>query len=267
MMESAWVAWIHATGVFNTVHAASLISMLFLYICSLWLTHLVTPSEIEYPYQPLNSGACLRLFVKDQAMLWGDTQASISLAVTTLFWGLGGVIQLLILQWAQLKLQVSVDQAAYLQASTGMGVILGAWLAGRFIPLHQANRVLFIGVVLGAALPILNWIESTDSAWVAMVAVGLLGGLFVVPMNAMLQHRGVQLLTAGRSIAVQNFNENTSVFIQVGCYSILLYCQLELDTIILIFSTVTALAMLSVSLYHWRVCKSANRHFLSSADQ
>lgn len=259
MLESAWVVSVQATEAFDTVHAASLLAMLLIYAASLGLTKWVTPSEIDYPHQPLKGMACLRLFFQDQATLWRDTQARVSLSVTTLFWGLGGVIQLLVLQWAQLRLQIAVDQAAYLQASTGLGVIVGAWLAGRFVPLHQASRVLGIGVLLGIALPALNWIDSQDGAWVAMVSVGLLGGLFVVPMNAMLQHRGVQLLTAGRSIAVQNFNENSSVFIQVGCYSLLLYSQIELDSIIIFFGLVTALAMLSVIYYHWRTVKSAER--------
>lgn len=268
VMETAWIAWIQEAGRFDTMHAASLLGMLLLYLCSVLLTHCVNHSEVDYPHQPLKVSACLRLFFDDQAMLWRDRQARISLSVTTLFWGLGGVIQLLVLQWAQQKLKVAVDQAAYLQASTGLGVIFGAWLAGRYIPLHQATRVLAVGVLLGMALPALNWIDSHQVAVFAMLTVGILGGLFVVPMNALLQHRGVQLLTAGRSIAVQNFNENSSVFIQVGIYSLLIYCQLELENILLLFGAVTALLMLSVViLYNWQLSSSTKGDRLRRADR
>jgi MFS transporter, LPLT family, lysophospholipid transporter len=116
--------------------------------------------------------------------------------------------------------------------------------------------VLGLGILLGAALPALNWIDSLDSAVIVMVIVGVMGGLFVVPMNALLQHRGVQLLTAGRSIAVQNFNENSSVFLQVGLYSLLLYGQLSLDKILIFFGAIVALLMLAVILHHWHLGRS-----------
>lgn len=262
MLQSDWVEWVRDEGPFASVHAASLLAMLLLYLCSVMLTRWVAHSEIEYPHQPLNGAASLRLFLQDQAKLWGDAQARISLSVTTLFWGLGAVMQLLILQWAQQKLTVTVDQAAYLQATTGLGVIIGAWIAGRFIPLQHATRVLVLGILLGAALPALNWIDFLDGAVIAMVVVGILGGLFVVPMNALLQHRGVQLLTAGRSIAVQNFNENSSVLLQVGLYSLLLYGQLSLDTILFFFGAIVALLMLLVILHHWRLGRSTVKQHL-----
>jgi len=43
-----------------------------------------------------------------------------------------------------------------------------------------------------------------------------------VPMNALLQHRGLKIMPPGRSIAVQGFNENLSVLVMLGLYSLLL---------------------------------------------
>jgi hypothetical protein len=153
--------------------------------------------------------------------------------VTTLFWGVGATLQLLVLSWAQEKLLLNLSQAAYLQAATAVGVIVGAALAARWVALHQATRVLGLGLAMGALLPLMLWVTQWQTAVLLTALLGMVGGFFVVPMNALLQHRGVVLLSAGRSIAIQNVNENTSILAMMAAYSGLLYFHAKVEELIL----------------------------------
>jgi MFS family permease len=184
-------------------------------VISLWIRgrHIIYPRLLAHPL------ALLRQTAQHQLRMWSDTEAGMSLGVTTLFWGVSATMQLLVLQWSQTHLGMSLDRAAYLQGAVAVGVVAGAFLAARWVSLEGAWRVLPMGLVLGLALPCMNWVHHPGVALILMVLVGACGGFFVVPMNALLQHRGCQLLTAGQSIAIQNFNENLSVMAMMLAYS------------------------------------------------
>ena len=85
-----------------------------------------------------------------------------------------------------------------------------------------------------------------QTAALLTAAIGVVGGFFVVPMNALLQHRGVTLLSAGRSIAVQNMNENASILLMMAGYSLMLYVQAELSVLVTVFSVAVTLGMSTV---------------------
>ncbi len=189
-------------------------------------------------------------FWVDQKAMWSDPMGQVSLAVTTLFWGVGATMQLLVLLWCQQVLGLGLDQGAYLQACTAAGVVVGAWMAGRWVPLHRATRVLGLGVLLGLMLPLMNLVTTWPMALCMMLLVGAISGLFVVPMNALLQHRGITLLTAGRSVAVQNLNENASVVLMMAVYSGLLYLECPFATITWVLGGLIALCMALVCARH-----------------
>jgi MFS transporter, LPLT family, lysophospholipid transporter len=170
----------------------------------------------------------LRQFRRAQQALWRDAEGSLSLAATTLFWGAGATLQFAVLLWATERLGLPLDQAAMLQAVVALGVIAGAAAAGHWVPLARAQRVLPCGVALGLLVPVVAWTASVALAVPLLVLVGALAGLLVVPMNALLQHRGLALLSAGRSIAVQNFNENASVLVALAVYAGLLALDVPL---------------------------------------
>jgi hypothetical protein len=136
-----------------------------------------------------------------------------------------------------------LDRAAYLQAVVAVGIVAGAAVAGSRVGLARATSVLPLGIVMGAAVPLVAWV---DQWWVAvplLIVVGALGGALVVPLNALLQHRGHVLLTAGRSIAVQNFNENLSVLVMLGVFSGLLAAQADIRAIMALLGALVALVM------------------------
>ena len=196
----------------------ALLVVLLLYLLAAILNLGIPDSGCRYPPAPpwrhqVND------FVRANQRLWRDPLGQVSLATTTLFWGVGACLQFVVIRWADERLGLGLSQAAYLQGLSALGVMAGAALAGRCIPLKAADRVLWLGVLLGAALPLLLAVQGVVGAVAVLSLIGLLGGLFVVPMNALLQHRGSQLLSAGRSIAVQNFNENASVLLVLALYA------------------------------------------------
>ena len=177
--------------------------------------------------------ALLKDFFRCNRVLWRDREGRVSLGVTSLFWGAGMVLQVLLLTWAQAVLGLGLDGAAALQGIFALGVALGAVIAGRAVPLVRSLSVMPLGIVLGMALCAMALVRSVPVAAAMLLAIGLLAGVFVVPMNAVLQHRGHRLMRPGQSIAVQNFNENVAILALTGSYAVALHVRLGLDTVLL----------------------------------
>ena len=238
LVSSAWLqlTWVQAWSSFQgleSVYAASLATLLVCYGLAAVLNLFIQGSGRVYAPMPWQLTVLLSGFWQDLKSLWRDPLGSISLSVTTLFWGVGACLQLIVLSWAQESLLLSLSQAAYLQAATAVGVMAGAALAARWVALHQATRVLGLGLAMGALLPIMLWVTQWQTAVLLTALLGMVGGFFVVPMNALLQHRGVVLLSAGRSIAIQNVNENASILAMMAAYSGLLYFHAKVEDLIL----------------------------------
>ncbi len=197
--------------------------------------------------------ALWRNFWRAQARLWGDREGALSMAVTTLFWGSAAVLQFAVLHWAVQSLTLSLDRAAYLQGVVALGIVAGAVAAGRHVALAHAVRVLPLGVLMGLLVPGLAWLHDWRLALPLLAAVGFLGGAMVVPLNALLQHRGQQLLTAGRSIAVQNFNENLSVLVMLGGYAALLAAQWDIRWVMALLGGLVAAATAALAVRHARL--------------
>jgi MFS family permease len=210
---------------------AATILLLAGYALAALLNRGIPDSGVRYRRAHRAPRALWRSFWRAQRRLWNDTEGALSMSVTTLFWGAAAVLQFAVLRWAVDRLGLPLDRAAYLQAMVAVGIVAGAALAGRHVTLARAARVLPLGVVMGVAVPMVAWVESWLVALPMLVAVGALGGALVVPLNALLQHRGHQLLTAGRSIAVQNFNENLSMLLMLAAFSGLLALEIDIRAI------------------------------------
>jgi len=183
-------------------------------------------------------------------LLWRDPLGQVSLAVTTLFWGVGATLRLLIIAWAALNLKYGLDQATQLTAATALGIAIGSILAGKFVRLQNAVSVLPAGIILGFVPIALIWVESLFPALLLLLLAGALAGYFVVPMNALLQHRGHLLMGAGHSIAQQNFNENISILVLTGAYALMMRADWHIHTIIWIFGLFISSVMTMIWLRH-----------------
>jgi len=183
-------------------------------------------------------------------LLWRDKLGQISLATTTLFWGAGATLQFVVLKWAETSLGMHLSRASILQAVVAIGVAFGAGAAARWVPLTNSVNVLPVGVAMGVVVIGMNFVHSVALAIPLMIVIGAFAGFFVVPMNALLQHRGHILMGAGHSIAVQNFNENVSILVMLAFYSLLLRLDLSIYIIITIFGLLVSLLMLLVRRHH-----------------
>jgi len=228
---------------------ASLAAVWLVYALAALLQIGVPDSGARYPGTSIRPMDLVRDFAAANRRLWRDTQGGLSLAVTTLFWGVGATLQFAVLRWAVERLGLGLDRAAYLQAMVAVGVVAGAAAAGRFVPLGQAWRVLPAGILMGGLIVAMAPLERVGPALPLLALAGIVGGILVVPMNALLQHRGHVLLTAGRSIAVQGFNENLSILLMLGSYASLLALQVPLVPLMMGFGGLIAAAM---ALLIWR---------------
>ena len=194
----------------------------------------------------------IREFVHCSTLLWRDKLGQISLATTTLFWGAGATLQFIVIDWAARALGFTLSQASMLQGVVAVGIAAGAILAARIVSLRGAANVLPIGMVMGGVVVSMIFVKSLALAIVLMILIGGCAGFFVVPMNALLQHRGHVLMGAGHSIAVQNFNENVGILAMVGLYAVMLQSGMSISTAILLFAAFVSGTMGLVVLRHRR---------------
>jgi hypothetical protein len=201
-------------------------------------------------HQERNPAKLIADFANCSATLWRDKLGQISLAVTTLFWGAGATLQFIVLKWAERSLGLPLDKATNLIGVVAIGVALGAVMAARMIPLRKSLSVIPMGIIMGLVVTSMVFVKSVTIAYPLLALIGFLSGFFVVPMNALLQHRGHVLMSAGHSIAVQNFNENLSILVMLAAYAIMITLNLDLDIIIVIFGLSVAGIMLLIQRRH-----------------
>lgn len=256
----------HLLGVHNAAQAAIAV-MILVYAAAAAVNLLIPDTGARYPKQDFRPVHTLVNFGKSCAQLWKDKLGQISLSVTTLFWGAGATLQFLVLAWADTALGLDLSKAAILQGVVAIGIAIGAVLAATFVCLRKSIDVLPIGVAMGFSVAIMSFFQGSwipggfdfigihfsyavIVACIMLVVVGMMAGFFVVPMNALLQHRGHVLMSAGRSIAVQNFNENSSILVMLALYSLLIKAGLGTVTIMVLFGSFVGCSMLAVILKH-----------------
>jgi len=232
-------------AVASTPAEAAIIVIAFVYLIAALCNLAIPDTHVRYPAQQKNPIKLVLTFRGYVRILWRDKLGQISLAVTTLFWGAGATLQLIVIEWGRSHLGYRLDQASVLMGISAVGTVIGSILAGR-IPLRRAIHVLPLGAAMGLVVMMMPLVEARWSVYTLLLLVGGLAGFFVVPMNALLQHRGHVLLSAGHSIAVQNFNEQLNILAMVAAYTLMLALALPINTIIVIFGSLVTVLMLLV---------------------
>ena len=174
----------------------------------------------------------------------------ISLAVTTLFWGAGATLQFIVLKWAEVAMNYPLNQAAQLQGVVAVGIAVGAVMAARWISLKQSVKVIPLGIAMGIVVMAMILVKELWIAIILLMLIGGLAGFFVVPMNALLQHRGYILMGAGHSIAVQNFNENLSILAMLSLYALLILFEVDIYSVIAAFGLFVSVMMALIRKWH-----------------
>ncbi len=227
------------TGVDTTTEAA-LSVVVFVYILAALFNMRIPDTGAVYAHQERNPAKLIADFANCSALLWKDKLGQISLAVTTLFWGAGATLQFIVLKWAERSLNMPLDKATALIAVVALGVAVGAAASAKIIPLKKSLTVIPLGIIMGVVVICMTMVHSVVLAYPLLALIGVLSGFFVVPMNALLQHRGHVLMSAGHSIAVQNFNENLSILTMLALYALMITLKVDLNIIIVMFGSSVA---------------------------
>ncbi|GAC1425403.1 MAG: lysophospholipid transporter LplT [Burkholderiaceae bacterium] len=224
--------------------ATALIAVL--YVLAVACSALIPATPASNPYALARPPVLMRQFHEAMRHLWNDAQAQVSLAVTSLFWAVSATLQFLVLRWAEEVLHLQLSQAALLQIAVAGGMICGAIAAARSIPLQKALNVLPLGLAMAGTVSLLLFIKTLILGVALLFITGLLSGLFLVPMNALLQHRGHTLMHPGQSIAVQNFSENLASLLLLTSYGILVIVHAGVLPTIAGFGAFVGIAMLFI---------------------
>jgi len=236
------------TGV-DTPPQAAIAVIMACYAIAALINWYIPDTGVERRVASKNPLDLIRDFGHSCSLLWRDKLGQISLATTTLFWGAGATLQFIVIDWAATHLCYNLTRASYMQGIVAFGIAIGAGLAAWFVSLTNAVRVLPLGVAMGVTVISMVYINTAFWAIVVMTIIGVVAGLFVVPMNAVLQHRGHVLMGAGHSIAVQNFNENLGVIVMLTLYALIVHFGMTTNTAIILFGLFVAGTM---ALVMWR---------------
>ena len=241
------------TGI-DTPPEAAISVLIFIYALAAWFNLRIPHTGVEMRPVPSNPLELVPDFWTCNSRLWRDKLGQISLATTTLFWGVSGNLRYIILAWSAAALGYSTTQASSLSGVVALGTAVGAIMASMRMRLERATTVMPLGITMGLLVIAMNFITNVWVAAPFLILLGALGGYLVVPMNALLQHRGHNLMGAGRSIAVQNFNEQSCILGLGAFYSLSAGLGLSAFGAITAFGVVVAGVMWLIQRWHARNC-------------
>jgi LPLT family lysophospholipid transporter-like MFS transporter len=206
-----------------------------LYMAAAFFNYFIPKLPIEQKLQSKSLFYMMKDFWHAFITLWKDPLGQVSLAVTTLFWGAGATLRLVVLAWAAIALQFDIKEATQLVATVAIGIAVGSIIASKYIKLEESTKVLPAGILMGFMVILMAFLTDWQHAAILLFLIGALSGFFVVPLNALLQHRGHHLIGAGHSIAVQNFNEHIGILFMLGLYLLMVKAEVAITSIVIAF--------------------------------
>ncbi|AID25795.1 lysophospholipid transporter LplT [Salmonella bongori] len=173
------------------------------------------------PGQSWHLAAMTRSFFCACVVLWRNGETRFSLVGTGLFWGAGVTLRFLLVLWVPVALGIT-DNATptYLNAMVAVGIVVGAGAAAKLVTLDTVSRCMPAGILIGVVVAVFSLQHALLPAYALLLLIGMSGGFFVVPLNALLQERGKKSVGAGNAIAVQNLGENSAMLLMLGLYSL-----------------------------------------------
>ena len=214
------------------------------YVLAAMVNAFIPRLPVEHVLGSVGLGKLVRNFFSSLKTLYVDRDARFSLIGNSLFWGSGSTLRFLLVAWVPVALLITDNKTpANLSGAVAIGIAAGAVLAARFVTLSTVNRVLPAGVILGALVMAMSQLTNLYLTIAVLIAIGACGGMFVVPLNALLQERGHMSVGAGHAIAVQNFSENIAMLVLVGVYMLILYLGVPAIHSALAFGTLIFISM------------------------
>ena len=254
-VEGSTVAAIILGAIFGGVIAVydvdlAIIAISILYVIAAIFNKYMPNVPINHKLKRNDPWSLIKDFLSSYKKLWRDPLGQLSLTITTLFWGAGATLRLVIIGWAAYALGYGLDKSTTLSATVALGVAIGAIIAAFFIRMKDSTKILPVGIIMGGLVCSMFFVTTWESAAIILTLVGIFSGLLIVPLNALLQHRGHLLIGAGHSIAVQNFNENLGILILSGAYTLMVKSNIPINGIMFIFGFFVLLSMTVASLFY-----------------
>ncbi|MCX7084961.1 MAG: lysophospholipid transporter LplT [Methylococcales bacterium] len=230
-------------GGIDTAPEFAIFVILILYFVAAVLNSYIPNLPIEHSLSRPSVKTLVLDFWQSFLVLWKDPAGQMSLAVTSLFWGSGTCLRFIILTWAAVALNFDLEQATQLTSVVAVGLAIGSFFAAKLVPLEHVVRVLPLGILMGLVVISMVFVTDWRVAILLLLTVGSLAGGFLIPMNALLQHRGHQLMGSGHSIAVQNLNENVAILMMLGIYASMIKLGFSINHIVIFFGIFISLTM------------------------
>ncbi|MDC0126897.1 lysophospholipid transporter LplT [Methylophilaceae bacterium] len=254
-VEGSTVAAIILGAIFGGVIAVydvdlAIIAISILYVIAAIFNKYMPNVPINHKLKRNDPWSLIKDFLSSYKKLWRDPLGQLSLTITTLFWGAGATLRLVIIGWSAYALGYGLDKSTTLSATVALGVAIGAIIAAFFIRMKDSTKILPVGIIMGGLVCSMFFVTTWESAAIILTLVGIFSGLLIVPLNALLQHRGHLLIGAGHSIAVQNFNENLGILILSGAYTLMVKSNIPINGIMFIFGFFVLLSMTVASLFY-----------------
>ena len=254
-VEGSTVAAIILGAIFGGVIAVydvdlAIITISILYVIAAIFNKYMPNVPINHKLKRNDPWSLIKDFLSSYKKLWRDPLGQLSLTITTLFWGAGATLRLVIIGWSAYALGYGLDKSTTLSATVALGVAIGAIIAAFFIRMKDSTKILPVGIIMGGLVCSMFFVTTWESAAIILTLVGIFSGLLIVPLNALLQHRGHLLIGAGHSIAVQNFNENLGILILSGAYTLMVKSNIPINGIMFIFGFFVLLSMTVASLFY-----------------
>ena len=228
-----------ALGACALVYAGAVVANLF-----------ITRLPAARPGQSWRFNAMTASFFSATTSLWRNRETRFSLVGTSMFWGAGVTLRFLLVLWVPVALGI-VDNATptYLNAMVAVGIVVGAGAAAKLVTLETVSRCMPAGILIGIVVAVFSLQHALLPAYALLLLIGVFGGFFVVPLNALLQERGKQTVGAGNAIAVQNLGENGAMLLMLGLYSLAVKVGIPVVGVGIGFGVLFALAI--VALWIW----------------
>jgi MFS family permease len=254
-VEGSTVAAIILGAMFGGILAVydvdlAIITISCLYLIAAICNRYIPNVKIDHKLEKKNPWFLIKDFLLSYKKLWGDALGQLSLVITTLFWSAGATLRLVIIAWAAYALGFGLDKSTTLSATVALGVAIGAIIAAFFIKMKDSTKILPIGILMGILVCSMIFITTWETAAIILLLIGIFSGLLIVPLNALLQHRGHKLIGAGHSIAVQNFSENLGILILSGTYTFMVKGEIPINGIMFIFGFFVLLSMTMASIFY-----------------
>ena len=254
-VEGSTVAAIILGAMFGGILAVydvdlAIITISCLYLIAAICNRYIPNVKIDHKLEKKNPWFLIKDFLLSYKKLWGDSLGQLSLVITTLFWSAGATLRLVIITWAAYALGFGLDKSTTLSATVALGVAIGAIIAAFFIKMKDSTKILPVGILMGILVCSMIFITTWETAAIILLLIGIFSGLLIVPLNALLQHRGHKLIGAGHSIAVQNFSENLGILILSGTYTFMVKGEIPINGIMFIFGFFVLLSMTMASIFY-----------------